>query len=190
MYFGSARVDSMLLLFILFYFILVWFSLVYFSFSFFFLLILIQQLFFCFFKDFNYLFSERGKGKEKEGERNIIVQEKHPLGASCTQPGPETWPIAHVCALTRNWTGNLLVCGRMPKPQESGLLIQFLNQKLSALRHPTSCSPASAANVAWLLYNSAAAHHARLPCIVILKNTPLIHLAECPVSRVPCLPLH
>ena len=40
---------------------------------------------FYFLKDFTY-FLERGEGREKERERNIDVQEKHPSGASCRPP--------------------------------------------------------------------------------------------------------
>ena len=37
-----------------------------------------------FFKDFIYLFSERGEGREKERERDISVRDKHQLAASHT----------------------------------------------------------------------------------------------------------
>ena len=47
--------------------------------------------FWMFFKDFIYFF-ERGEGKEKERERNINVQEIHPLAASCTLPTGEPGP--------------------------------------------------------------------------------------------------
>ena len=56
-----------------------------------------------FFKDFIYLFLERGEGREKERERNIIVwlPLKHPpLG---------TWPATQACALTGNQTGDPLI---------------------------------------------------------------------------------
>ena len=56
-----------------------------------------------FFKDFNYLFLERGEGREKERERNINVW----LPLACPQPG--TWPATQACALTGNQTGNILV---------------------------------------------------------------------------------
>ena len=51
------------------------------------------------------IFRERGvEGKEKERERNINVwlPLKHPLLG--------TWPTTQVCALTRNQTGEHLVC--------------------------------------------------------------------------------
>ena len=58
-----------------------------------------------FFKDFIYLFLERGEGKEKERERNINVWLPHvcpPLG---------TWPATQTCALTGNQTSNLWIKG-------------------------------------------------------------------------------
>ena len=51
-----------------------------------------------FFKDFIYLFLERGKGREKERERNINVREIHRLVASRAPPtedlacNPAMWP--------------------------------------------------------------------------------------------------
>ena len=56
-----------------------------------------------FFKDFIYLFLDRGGGWEKQRERNIIVwlPLEHPLLG--------TWPATQACALSGNWTGNLLV---------------------------------------------------------------------------------
>ena len=52
---------------------------------------------------FNYLFIERGKGREKERERNINVW----LPIACPQLG--TWTTAQACAaLTRNRTGDPL----------------------------------------------------------------------------------
>ena len=57
-----------------------------------------------FFKDFLYLFLERGEGKEKERERNINVW--LPL----TWPLLGTWPVGtQACALTGTRTGDLLV---------------------------------------------------------------------------------
>ena len=59
---------------------------------------------FCFFfKDFIYLFLERGEGEEKGGESNInvwLLLERSLLG---------TWPATQACALTGNQTGDLLV---------------------------------------------------------------------------------
>ena len=48
------------------------------------------------FKDFIYLFSERGVAKEKEKERNINVW----LPFTC--PLLWTWPATQACALTGN----------------------------------------------------------------------------------------
>ena len=55
-----------------------------------------------FFKRF-YLFLERGKGREKERERNIYVW----LPLACPLLG--TWPATQVCAQTGNQTGDPLV---------------------------------------------------------------------------------
>ena len=54
------------------------------------------------FKDFIYLFLERG-GKE----RNFDVQEKLALSRV---PPTDTWPATQACALTGNRTSNLSVC--------------------------------------------------------------------------------
>ena len=57
-----------------------------------------------FFKDFIYLFLDRGEGREKEWERNINVwlPLAHPL--------QRTWLATQACAQTRNWTMDPLVC--------------------------------------------------------------------------------
>ena len=62
-----------------------------------FLSLILLLLFLCF-KDFIYLFLERGEGKEKERERNINVW------LSLTRPPLGTWPTTQACALTGNWT--------------------------------------------------------------------------------------
>ena len=59
---------------------------------------------FIFFKDFIYLFLERGEEKEKDRERNIHVL----LPLECPLLG--TWPATQACALTGNGTGDPLVC--------------------------------------------------------------------------------
>ena len=56
-----------------------------------------------FFKDFIYLFLERGEGKEKEREKNINVW----LPLTCLILG--TWPATQACVLTGNRTGDPLV---------------------------------------------------------------------------------
>ena len=64
------------------------------------------------FKDFIYLFLQRGEEKEKEGgekhqcERNINNMEQWPL----TGPQRGTWPTTQAHALMGNQTGNLSVC--------------------------------------------------------------------------------
>ena len=55
------------------------------------------------FKDFIYLFLDRGGGRKKERERNINVW--LPL----MNPLLGTWPATQACALTGNRTGNPLV---------------------------------------------------------------------------------
>ena len=61
------------------------------------------QQFCLFFKDFIYLFSERGEGREKERERNINVW--LPL----VRPLLGTRPTTQACALTGSGTGDPLV---------------------------------------------------------------------------------
>ena len=56
-----------------------------------------------FFKDFIYLFLERGEGKEKETEGNINVW----LPLACPLLG--TWPATQACALTGNQTSDPLI---------------------------------------------------------------------------------
>ena len=56
-----------------------------------------------FFKNFTYLFLERGEEKEKEKERNITVC----LPLVCPLLG--TWPSTQACALTGNGTSDPLV---------------------------------------------------------------------------------
>ena len=57
---------------------------------------------FYFLKDFIYLFSERGEGKEKEMERNINAW----LPLLCPILG--TWPATQAFALTGSQTGDPL----------------------------------------------------------------------------------
>ena len=56
-----------------------------------------------FFKDFIYLFLERGERKDEEWGRNINVW--LPL----MWPPLGTWPTTQACALTGNWTSDPLV---------------------------------------------------------------------------------
>ena len=50
----------------------------------------------------------RERGREEERERNIDAWEIYQSVASCTPP-MGTWPTTQACALTGNWTGDLLV---------------------------------------------------------------------------------
>ena len=58
------------------------------------------------FKDFNYLFLERGEGREKERERNSVSVTSYMLWL-------ETKPATQACALTRNQTRDLSLCRTM-----------------------------------------------------------------------------
>ena len=62
-----------------------------------------SSFFFKFLKDFIYLYLERREGREKERERDSNVW----LPLTCAPPGSR--PVTQACALTRNWTGDLLV---------------------------------------------------------------------------------
>ena len=55
-----------------------------------------------FLKDFIYLFLERGKGKEKEGNIKVWLPLTHPLLG--------TWPTTQACTLAGNPTSDPLVC--------------------------------------------------------------------------------
>ena len=55
------------------------------------------------FKDFIYLFLERGEGREKERERDINVW------MFLKRPLLETWPTIQACALSGNQTSDPLV---------------------------------------------------------------------------------
>ena len=75
-----------------------------------------------------YLFIDRGKGREKERERNINVW--LPLVRSLLG---RTWPTTQACALTRNWTSDPLVCRPALNPLSHtswGCLDYFLNYKM------------------------------------------------------------
>ena len=64
-----------------------------------------QELYFYLFifKDFIYLFLERGERREKERERDINVW------LLLVWPLLGTWPASQACALTGNWTDDPLV---------------------------------------------------------------------------------
>ena len=61
-----------------------------------------SSLYIYIFKDFVYLFLERGREGEREGERHQCVVASYPL--------MRTWPITQAHALTGNRTGNPVVC--------------------------------------------------------------------------------
>ena len=66
-----------------------------------------------FFKDFIYLFLERGEGRGTERERNIDMREKYRPVASHMCPRPGTEPETQACAMTGNLPGSLLLCNQM-----------------------------------------------------------------------------
>ena len=61
------------------------------------------MLLYLFFKDFIYLFLERGREREREGEKHqcVVASGVHPLQG--------TWPTTQACALTGNRAGDTLV---------------------------------------------------------------------------------
>ena len=64
-----------------------------------------------FFKDFVYLFLDRGDWREKERERNIDVMcERYTDRLPLAHPQLGTWPATQACALTENRTADPLVC--------------------------------------------------------------------------------
>ena len=83
-----------------------------------------MRRYYCF-KDFMYLFLERGVGKEKEKERNINVW----LLLVCLQLG--IWPSTRAYALTGNRTGDPLVCRPVLNPlsyPSQGPIVFLLNK--------------------------------------------------------------
>ena len=67
-----------------------------------------------FLKDFIYLFLERGGGRGKQREETSICERN--INWLLLVPQLGTWPTTQACALTGNWTGNILVCRMAPKP--------------------------------------------------------------------------
>ena len=67
-------------------------------------------------KDFIYLFLERGEGREKEREKNIIVQEKHSLVASHTPPNGD---LAHNLGMCPHWEKNQPPFGSQARVQST-----------------------------------------------------------------------
>ena len=60
---------------------------------------------FLFFKDFIYLWEK--KGGRKRGRETLI-------GCLLYSPQPGTSPASQACALTRNWTSDIVLCTPMP----------------------------------------------------------------------------
>ena len=71
---------------------------------------IIKAVYYSFFKDFIYLFLDRGEGREKERERNVSVWS--PL----ERTPPRIWPATQACALPRNRTSDPLVCSPALNP--------------------------------------------------------------------------
>ena len=72
------------------------------------LLLQYQVFFFLFFKDFIYLYLERGREEERERNINVWFPLVHPLLG--------TWPATQACALTGNPTGDPVVCRLVLNP--------------------------------------------------------------------------
>ena len=67
-----------------------------------------------FFPKILFIFRERGREGEREGEKHWCVRE---TSISClSHAQPRTWPATQVCALTGNQTSDLLVWGTMLNP--------------------------------------------------------------------------
>ena len=86
-----------------------------------------------FFKDFIYLFLERGERRK----RNINVRQKHWSFASCKPPARD---LAHNPSMSSDWnrTGHLLACGTSPNPlsHTSQDCLEVFQMKYSFLPHP------------------------------------------------------
>ena len=91
---------------------------------------------FLFFKDYIYLFLEKGEGREKERERDNVQ-----LPLECPQLA-RTWPTTQACALLGNRTSDPLVLRTVLKPlshtsQGSQFLISIIEiYKLNNYRKP------------------------------------------------------
>ena len=86
-----------------------------------------------FFKDFIYLFLERGEGREKERERNINVREKHPSVTSRMRP---TWDQTRNLGVSPNWESHwwpssLWNSAQPTEPRQSGFHRLFLQYVFS-----------------------------------------------------------
>ena len=67
-----------------------------------------------FLKDFIYSFQREGKGGRRRGRETLMCERQTSI--SCLSYMPQAWtePAAKACALTREQTGNLSLCGTMP----------------------------------------------------------------------------
>ena len=68
---------------------------------------------FYFLKYYLFIFRERGSGEEREGEKHRCERE---TSIGCFSHTPDLGPGRVPSALTRNGTGDLLVCRMMPNP--------------------------------------------------------------------------
>ena len=86
----------------------------------------------------DFFFFKRGEGKETEKERNIDAREKHQLAASHTHRNWGNKPKIQACALTGNWTHDLLVYGttlQLTKPHQLGHVFKRLLLSLASFTH-------------------------------------------------------
>ena len=132
-------------------------------------------LFFSVFKDFIYLFLERGEGKEEERERNMNVW----LSLTCPPPG--TCPTTQACALTGNRTSNPLICRPALNPlsyiSQGNFLIKYV-WLLFACQWPIwgVAKGTIKANKAWTIYSRLFKKLFASPCRGNRKGTQ--HRAE------------
>ena len=70
-------------------------------------------IFFFFKRFYLFIFRERGREKEREGEKYLCERETW-IGCLTYAPQPGTKPTNPACALTRNQTSDLSLCGTMP----------------------------------------------------------------------------
>ena len=63
--------------------------------------------------NFLFIFRERGREGEREGEKHRCERETL-IGCFSHAPQQQTKPATQACALTRHQTSNLLLCKTMP----------------------------------------------------------------------------
>ena len=66
-----------------------------------------------FYTDYLFIFRDRGREGERGGKKHCCERETS-IGCLSCVPWPGTEPVTQACALTRNQTGDLLLCGTMP----------------------------------------------------------------------------